>query len=444
MLMDEYRNKRVSAEVAVKVVHSRDWVEMGFGANMPRLLEAALANRKEELFDVKVRGGMLLAPLKMRELDPAGEHFTWHTYHLSGIERRYAQSGSAFYIPIKYSELPRYLRENLQTDVAMFQSAPMDEHGYFNFGVTISHFAAAISKARTVIIEINEDMPRAHGGFDHAIHISQVDYVVEGGHRGVPFVPGSEPSLVDHQIADYLLPEIEDGSCLQLGIGSMPQALGKMIAQSDLKDLGVHSEMLADAYVDMYESGVVTNQRKQRDLGRMVYTLAMGTQKLYDFLHDNPAVAAYPVDYTNDLWIASQNDKLISINSALEIDLSGQVCSESVGPAIFSGSGGQLDFVEAAYHSKGGKSFICLPSTYTDKTGQIQSRIKPLMTHGSVITDTRTAVQYVVTEYGKINLKGLSTWQRAEQLISLAHPKFREDLITEAEKLKIWRRSSKR
>lgn len=443
-LIEEYRKKRVSAEVAVKAVNSGDWVEMGFGANMPRILEAALAERKEELFDVKVRGGLLLAPLKMLELDPEGEHFTWFSYHLSGIERKYAQSGKAFYIPIKYSELPRYLRENLQTDVAMFQSAPMDEHGYFNFGVTISHFAAAISKARTVIIEINEDMPRVHGGYDHTIHLSQVDYVVEGGHMGMPIVPESEPSSVDRQIAEYLLPEIADGSCIQLGIGGMPLALGKMIAESDLKDLGVHSEMIADAYVDMYEAGVVNNKRKQWDLGRMVYTLAMGTQKLYDFLHDNTAIAAYPVDYTNDPWIASQNDKLISINSALEVDLSGQVCSETVGPDIFSGSGGQLDFVEAAYRSKGGKSFICLPSTYKDKLGQIQSRIKPLMTNGAVITDTRTTVQYVVTEYGKVNLKGLSTWQRAEQIISLAHPKFREDLISEAEKLKIWRQSSKR
>jgi acyl-CoA hydrolase len=223
----------------------------------------------------------------------------------------------------------------------------------------------------------------------------------------------------------------------------MPQALGKMIASSDLKDLGVHSEMMADAFVDMVEAGVVTNNRKAINRGRIVYTFALGTQKLYDFMHQNAAIAAYPVDYTNDPWIAAQNDKLISINSALEIDLAGQVCSETAGPNIISGSGGQLDFVEAAYHSKEGKSFICLPSTYTDKAGQVHSRIKPLMTYGSVITDTRTSLQYVVTEYGKVNLKGLSSWQRAEQLISLAHPDFREELIHEAEKLKIWRQSSR-
>lgn len=444
MIWDEYQKKRVSADTAVKAIQSGDWVEMGFVASMPRLLDEALARRKEELYNVNLRGGMALAPLQVVECDPTGEHFTWNSWHLSGIERKYAEAGRAFYAPIKYSELPRYLRENLPTDVALVQTAPMDEHGYFNLGVTVSHFAAAASKARTVILEVNEDMPRVQGGYDHVIHLSQVDYIVEGGHSGLPILPASKPSDVDRQIAEHLLPDIEDGACLQLGIGGMPQALGKMIAESDLKDLGVHSEMLADAFVDMVDAGVVTNQRKQMDRGRIVYTFAVGTQKLYDFLHNNPAIAAYPVDYTNHPWIASKNDKLVSINSALEIDLAGQVCSETVGPAIISGSGGQLDFVEAAYHSKGGKSFICLPSTYQDKSGKVHSRIKPLMTYGSVITDTRTTVHYVVTEYGKVNLKGLSAWQRAEQLISIAHPDFREELIREAEKLKIWRRSAGR
>jgi butyryl-CoA:acetate CoA-transferase len=440
MIWDEYRGKVVSADEAVKAVKSGDWIEMGFVASMPRLLDAALARRKDELKNVNLRGGMLLSPLKVIESDPTGEHFTWNSWHLSSIERKYAANGLAFYAPIKYSELPRYLRENLPTDVAMVQVSPMDEHGFFNFGVTISHFAAAVEKARIVIVEVNEDMPRVHGGYDHTLYISKVDYVVEGGSQGLPVLPAATPSEVDRRIAELILPEIMDGSCIQLGIGGMPQALGKMIADSDLKDLGIHSEMFADAFVDMVEAGRVTNRHKQLDPGRIVYTFAAGTQRLYDFMNNNTQMAGYPVDYTNHPLIASRNERLVSINSALEVDLAGQVCSETVGPAIISGSGGQLDFVEAAYYSKNGKSFICLPSTYADKEGKVYSRIKSMMTPGAVITDTRTTVQYIVTEYGKVNLKGLSAWQRAEALISIAHPNFREDLIKEAKKLKIWRK----
>lgn len=443
MIWDEYRRKCVSADEAVKAVKSGDWVEMGFVASMPRLLDEALARRKDELKDVKLRGGMLLAPLKTIDSDPTGEHFIWNSWHFSGIERKYAQRGLAYYTPIKYSELPRYIRENLTTDVAMIQVSPMDDHGNFNLGVTVSHFAAAVEKARIVIVEVNDDMPRVHGGYDHTIHISKVDYIVEGGHQGLPILPEAVPTEVDRKIAEHILPEIMDGACIQLGIGGMPQALGKMIADSDLKDLGIHSEMLADSFVDMARAGRVTNRRKQLDSGRIVFTFAAGTQKLYDFIHDNPQLAGYPVDYTNHPLIASQNERLIAINSALEVDLAGQVCSETVGPFNISGSGGQLDFVEAAYYSRNGKSFICLPSTYSDKDGKVHSRIKPLMTYGSVITDTRTTVQYVVTEYGKVNLKGLSAWQRAEGLISIAHPDFREELIKEAEKLKIWRASQR-
>lgn len=441
MLMNEYRRKCVSADEAVKVVRNGDWVEFGFAASMPGLLDEALARRKEELYDVNLRGGVLMGPLAILESDLTGEHFTWNSWHLSGRERKFAQNGLVYYIPIKYSEVPRYIRENLRTDVVAIQVAPMDEHGYFSFGVTVSHYAAAIEKARAVIVEVNEDMPRIHGGYDHTVHISKVDYVVEGGHLGLPQLPSAPASEIDKQIAGFVLPEIQDGACIQLGIGGMPNALGKMIAESDLKDLGIHTEMLVDGFVDMVEAGRVTGVRKQLDRGRMAFSFAAGTQKLYDFMRDNPSLAGYPVDYTNHPFIASQIDQLISINSALEIDLAGQVCSETAGPSIISGSGGQLDFVEAAYNSKGGKSFICLPSTYADKQGVVHSRIKPLMTLGSIITDTRTTVQYVVTEFGKVNLKGLSSWQRAEALISIAHPDFREGLITEAQTLKIWRKS---
>ena len=443
MYIDQYRQKCVSADEAVKVIRSGDWVEFGFGASMPSLIDEALAKRKDELHDVKLRGGVIMTPIAAVESDPTGEHFSWNSWHLSGRERKYAQNGLAYYIPIKYSEVPRYLRENLQTDVVAIQVAPIDEHGYFSFGVTVSHYAAAIEKARAVILEVNEDMPRVHGGYDHIVHISKVDYIVEAGHQGLPELPTAPASDIDRKIAEYVLPEIQNGACIQLGIGGIPNALGKMIAESDLKDLGIHTEMLVDGFVDMVETGKVTGACKQLDRGRMSFSFAAGTQKLYDFMRNNPSLAGYPVDYTNHPFVASQIDQLISINGALEIDLAGQVCSETAGTKPISGSGGQLDFVEAAYNSKGGKSFICLPSTYTDKQGKAHSRIKSLMALGSVITDTRTTVQYVVTEYGKVNLKGLSSWQRAEALISIAHPDFRDNLINEAKELKIWRENHK-
>lgn len=441
MIMNEYKNKCVSADEAVKAIKDGDWVEYAWGASNAGLLGEAIARRKEELHDVNLRGGVLLKPLPFIESDPEGEHFTWNSMHMGGYERKLAAKGLAYYLPIKYSELPRYVRENCRTDVVAIQVAPMDEHGYFNFGVTISHYAAAIDMAKVIIVEVNEDMPKVHGGYEHTVHISKVDYIVEGGHQGLPVLPSAAPSDIDKKIADHVLEEIHDGACIQLGIGGMPNALGKMIAESDLKDLGIHTEMLVDGFVDMVEAGRVTGMKKNIDKGRMAYSFAAGSQKLYDFMKDNPSIAAYPVDYTNHPFIAAQIDQLISINSAVEIDLSGQVCSESAGPKIISGAGGQLDFVEGAYNSKGGKSFICLPSTFTDKDGKKHSRIKGMMTLGSIITDTRAGVQYVVTEYGKVNLKGKSSWQRAEALISIAHPDFRDELIAEAKELKIWRKN---
>lgn len=443
MLIEEYHSKKVSADEAVKHVKSGDWIEFGFFANLPLILDKALARRRDELRDVNLRGGVLMAPLDILESDPTGEHFTWNSWHFGGLDRLYAERERAYYIPLKYSELPRYLRENIKTDVVMIQVSPIDDHGYFSYGVTFSHFAAAIEKARLVIVEINEDMPRVHGGYEHNLHISEVDYIVEGGHCGIPELSIAQPTDIDRKIAEYVLPEIQNGSCIQLGIGGMPSALGQMIAHSDLKDLGVHSEMLADAFVDIVNAGKVSGKYKNMDRGRIVFTFAAGSKKLYNFMHDNPLLAAYPVNYVNNPCIASLNDNYVSINGALEIDLFGQVCSESVGPVTFSGAGGQLDFVEAAYYSKNGKSFLCLPSTYTDKLGQIHSRIKPLLTYGAVTTATRTNVQYIVTEYGMINLKGLATWQRAESIISIAHPSFREELLVEAERLKIWKRSNK-
>ncbi|HHY26687.1 MAG TPA: butyryl-CoA:acetate CoA-transferase [Desulfitobacterium dehalogenans] len=442
--VEEYRRKLTTPDKAVGVVKSGDWIIYSYAANTLPVLDMALAQRTPELRDIQLLAGVSMRPHAVVKADPRGEHFTWDCVHFSVIDRKYYEMGRAFYVPLRYSEVPRYILENIShIDVFMVQVSPMDQHGNFNFGPTISHYPAAAEKAKIVIVEVNEDMPIAHGGYGNYIHVSEVDYIVEGGHTGMPQIPTTPMTDIDRKIAQYVLDDLRDGDCIQLGIGAMPNALGQMIAASDLKDLGVHTEMLVDSYVDMWEAGRISGRKKQIDKGRMVYTFAGGTQKLYDFIHNNPQVAGYPVDYTNDRFIASRNDNLVSINNALEIDLSGQVCSETIGPRMISGAGGQLDFVDAAYNSKGGRSFICMESTFTDAEGKRHSRIRPLLTEGAVVTDTRPMVQYVATEYGMVNLKGGTTWQRAERLIGLAHPDFREDLIKEAEKLKIWRRSNK-
>jgi acyl-CoA hydrolase len=281
------------------------------------------------------------------------------------------------------------------------------------------------------------------GGNRESIHISEVDYIVEGDNRPLIELPELPVSDIDEKIAAIVLDEIEDGACLQLGIGAMPNAVGAMIAKSDIKDLGVHTEMLVDSFVDMYEAGRITGRRKQLDKCKIVYTFALGTNKLYNFLDRNPACAIFPVDYTNDPYIIGQNEKVIGINNAIEVDLYGQVASESSGIRHISGTGGQLDFIIGAYYSKGGKGLICLTSTFTDKDGSLKSRITPVLTPGTIVTVPRSINFYVVTEYGIAMLKGKSTWQRAEALINIAHPDLRDELIKEADRMNIWVRSNK-
>ena len=442
---EEYRQKLTSADEAVKVIKSGDWVDYGWCTGTPDALDKALAKRTDELKDVKLRGGILLKPLAVFEREDAGEHFTWNSWHMSGIERKYISRGFAYYAPIRYSELPRYYYDlDCKNDVAMFQVAPMDKHGYFNFGPNASHMMAVCENSKKIIVEVNENMPRCLGGFENSIHISKVDMIVEGPNDPIAEMGAGGPATdVDKAVAKLIVEEIPNGACLQLGIGGMPNAVGSLIAESDLKDLGVHTEMYVDAFVDIAKAGKINGSKKNIDRFRQTFGFGCGTKKMYDYLDDNPEMMSAPVSYTNDIRSISALDNFISINNAVNIDLFGQVNAESAGIKQISGAGGQLDFVLGAYLSKGGKSFICCSSTFKNKAGELQSRILPTLNQGSIVTDTRANLHYLVTEYGKVNLKGLSAWQRTEALISIAHPQFRDELIKEAEKMHIWRRSNR-
>jgi len=438
----EYQKKLVTADEAVKCVKSGDWVEYAMGICSANEVDEALSKRKDELWDVKIRDDIGSYRHYTAEADPTGDHFVWNSWHVSGQDKNFIGK-NLYYVPMKFNECPGMVRNNcVPPNVSVVMTTPMDKHGYFNFGAGAPSTWAAMEKAQYVIVEVNKNMPRCLGGNQECVHISQVNYVVEGSNPPLSILSSSEPSAVEVKIAEYILERMYDGNCVQLGIGGTPNAVGSMVAQSNLKDLGVHTEMYVDAYVKMAKAGKLTGARKNIDKYKQVYSFAMGSQELYDYLDDNPGLAAYPIDYTNNPSVVAQIDNFVSINACIEVDLFGQVCAESVGTRHISGTGGQLDFVEGAYKSKGGQSFICLPSTIELK-GQINSRIKPILSPGAIVTDPRTAVHMIVTEYGIANLKGKSTWERADALISIAHPDFRDELINDAEGMHIWRRSNR-
>lgn len=440
-----YKDKLISAEKAASLVKSGDWVDYGWSAATPYDFDLALSKRVDELEDVKIRDGVVLRELAVCKADPEGKHFIYHSRHSTGIERKIVNKRAGYFAPLKYSELPRYYRENLdRINVTCIQTAPMDKHGYFNFGIGASQIKAAIEISDLVIVEVNKNAPRALGGFENDVHIDDVDYIIEGTNHEMPTLPSGSFGDVDKKVAEYVVNELVDGACLQLGIGGMPNAIGALIAESDLKDLGVHTEMYVDSFLELSKKGKITGKYKSIDKGRQVYAFAAGSQELYDFIDDNPSIMAAPVDYTNGIDQISALDNFMSINSCINVDLFGQISAESVGTRHISGAGGQLDFVLGAYKSHGGKSFITLPSSYTDKEGVVHSNIVPTLPNGSIVTDTRSNTMYVVTEYGIVNLKGMASRQRAEKLISIAHPNVRDQLIKDAEDLGIWKRSNKR
>ncbi|NLV22904.1 MAG: butyryl-CoA:acetate CoA-transferase [Syntrophomonadaceae bacterium] len=439
----EYKQKLMSPKEAVKIIKSGDRIQYNSYNGVPPALDRALALRRDELEEVIINTSVTLFPLQTIASDPEGKHFIYNNWHASGHDRKLAQAGNYYYVPSMYYELPKILKQNEKLDVVLLQVGSIDKMGYMNHGPNVGHAQALVKAGKKVIVEVNPNMPTAYGGYDEAVHISEVDLVVEGDQQPLFSLPVLQANEVEQRIAKWVMTGIEDGACIQLGIGAMPNFIGELIAESDLQDLGAHTEMLADAYIKIYETGRLNGKNKVIDKGRIVYGFAMGSQALYDFIDKNPVCAAYPITHVNTPSMVAKNPKMIAINAAIEVDLFSQINSESSGFRQISGSGGQVDFMLGSYMSEGGKGFICLPSTFTDREGKLSSRIRPTLGSGSVVTVPRTIAHYIVTEYGIANVKGKSTWERAEEMVKIAHPRFQDELIQEANRMNIWRRSNK-
>lgn len=438
-----YKSKCITAAEAAAMVKDGDRMYWGLAHGASRAFDEALSHRADELHGVQVFSTLPMRrkPFETYTAASGPEHVRFNSTHFGGPERRMAGDKGCWFVPIQFRELPKYWMENLPPfDFAVVSVGPADEHGNFNIGPQVADLWGLVASAKTVIVEVNRDMPYAHGR-EVSLPVDRVDYIIEDASGPLMEVPAGRASDVELQMARTIAGMIESGSTLQLGIGALPNVIGQELCRSDVRDLSVHTEMLVDAYVDLYEAGKITGNKRQ-DRGQMVYTFCGGTRKLYDFIDHNPVCCCGPVDYVNSIEAISANDKMISINSCLEVDLFGQVSAESVGPKQISGTGGQLDYVLGAFLSRGGKSFLCTPSVKTLKSGEKVSTITAGFLPGTAVTTPRSVTHYIVTEYGAVNLKGRSTWERAEALISVAHPDFREQLIREADRMGIWTRTN--
>lgn len=436
-MLSEYRSKFVTPEVAAaRAVRSGDWVDYGFGAGFPELMDKALAARKEELKDVKIRGGLVIRPrIEVVECDPEQSAFSYYSWHLGDYERKLQSRGLCQFMPMILRFLPDLYRYHIRVDVAFVPVSTPDDSGYCSLGISNYAWRTIFQQARTVVFEINEHLPHLHGvDGSHRVHLSEADYIVEGEHEPLPLRTYKDPTETDIAIAKHVLREIPDGATLSLGVGGVPFTVAKMLAESDLKDLGCWTGTISDAYLDLYKAGKLTNRRKEIDNGRATWNLAMGSQELYDWLEREPNLF-HPgdVDYVHSPERMSQLSNFVGIMGGVQLDLMGQENAESAGRRQLSGIGGQLDFLEGAYRSKGGKGFICLNSARKDKEGNLKSNIVPFIPGGSVVSGPRTMIQYVATEYGVVKLSGLSVRERAEAMVSVAHPAFREELTKYAQ-----------
>jgi len=427
--IDGYRRKISTLEEAVSVVKSRDKIYVSGNAATPLTIIKALAGRKDDLKGVEVTHVLLLGDDPLSK--PAMEgHFRHNSLFVGPADRKAISEGRADYIPIFLYEIPGLFYSGIiDLDVALLHLSPPDDYGYMSFGVECLASKAAAECAKIVVAEVNDRMPRTLG--DSFIHISQVDKVVEIS-RELPELIIKDLTTVEESIGANIAGLVEDGSTVQLGIGGIPNAALK--AMHDKKNLGIHTEMVSDAIIEAMEKGVVTGAKKTLHPNKAVATFLFGSRKVYEFANDNPAFEVHPVDYTNHPSVVARNDKMVAINSAIEVDLSGQVCSDSIGTRIYSGFGGQVDFIRGAAQSKGGKPIIALPATTKDGGA---SKIVPFLKQGGGVVTTRADVHYVVTEHGVAYLHGKNLRQRAEALINIAAPNFREDLEKEAKKRKL-------
>jgi len=423
--------RMISADEAAALVRSDTWIDFAVNLATPDQFDAALARRTAGLRNVKIRCGLTPRPPLALASDPEGERYHGFSWHVGGHERRLTDVGRCHYVPLHLGEVPDYYRRFIEPpDVAVFKTGPMDADGYFNLGPSNLWCRAVAERARTVIVEVSPGIPHALG-VENALHVDEVDYIIEGDPGAPPELSSAPPGEIDRAVARHIAAEIDEGACLQIGIGGMPNAVCTMLLESDFRDLGIHTEMLTDGLAELYRAGRITGARKRLDVGKITYTFALGSKRLYETIHRNPDLHCCAVDYTNAPHIIMQNDQVVSINNTTQIDLQGQAASESDGHRQISGTGGQAQFVRGAYASRDGKSFICLASTY-DKRGERRSRIVFELTPGNIVTTPRSDVMYVVTEYGAVNLKGKSVPERALALIGIAHPDFRESLERQA------------
>ncbi len=407
------------------------WLDYGACLAQPDVFDKTLGERIQSLTNVKIRSCLSTRPRAVIEADPDGLHVHLFSLHFSGYDRRKHDLGRCNYLPVNLGEIPDYYRRFIDpVDIVVLKTRPVDANGFFNFGVSNLWHRAVLERAKLVIVETCEAVPHGHGD-ENGIHVSEVDYIIEGDGAPLSELPNPPPSAADRAVAKLIAAEVEDGSCLQIGIGAMPNAVCGLILDSGVRDLGIQTEMLTDGLVDLYKTGRVTGSRKAVDPGKVTYTFALGSAELYRTIDRNPDFHCCPVDHTNLPENIMRNDRVVSINNTTQIDLQGQAASESDGHRHISGTGGQLQFVRGAYASKGGKSFICMSSTY-DKRGEPRSRIVLSLTQGNIVTTPRSDIMYVVTEYGIVNLKGKSVPERARALIGIAHPDFREDLERQA------------
>jgi 4-hydroxybutyrate CoA-transferase len=427
--LDDYKSKLRNPADAVGMIRSGDRVYYGGNAAIPQALVRALAERRDELHDVQLNHVLLIGDDPLSAPGMEG-HFRHNSLFVGPADRKAVNDGRADYVPIFLHQIPRLFRERIvPLDVAMVQVSPPDEHGFMSFGVEVLASTAACQMARTVIAQVNDRMPRVLG--DSFLHASRVHAVVEAT-EPLPELQVTPPTDVERAIASHVLGLITPGCTVQMGIGGIPDSVYE--SMEGPLELGIHTEMISDGAMRAIERGVVSGTHKTLHPGKVICTFALGTATLYDFLDNNPLIEAHPVSHVNDPEIAAQNDNLVAINSAIELDLTGQVCSDSIGPYIYSGFGGQVDFIRGAAHSKGGRPVIAIPST---AKGGAMSRIVPFLKEGAGVVTSRADVHYVVTEHGVVNLFGKNLRERAELLISIAHPDFQDDLERAAKERKL-------